>query len=89
MKQCVHIQFAAPPKEEFLQKYVQKKARELVLEGTAQMSGSERVSITVCGSKDNVDLFIDFLHQASYVTDVEIEPFLKSRDYRGVFRVIE
>ena len=39
-----------------------------------------------------VDEFLDVLHNSSgkYIPkDVVVEPFIKERDYRGIFRIIE
>ena len=51
-----------------------------------------KVKIVACGIKDKMDTFIDILHQGSTASrpeDIEVEPFLKEKEYRGVFRVIE
>ena len=42
--------------------------------------------------KEGVDAFLDELHKsagAAELKEIEIEPFLKDKDYRGVFRIIE
>jgi acylphosphatase len=78
--------------EGFLQKVVQKTARKYGLEGVAQLMGGQKVKIVVCGVKEHVDSFVDIIHkelEKPYNDTLEIEPFLKDRDYRGVFRIIE
>lgn len=80
------------PTAGFLQKIVQKHARKLDLEGMVQQVVKDLVKIIVCGKKEQVDSFVDLLHKEISDTkfhDIEIEPFLKDKDYRGVFRVIE
>ena len=75
-----------------LRSFVQKYAHTLNIEGTAQLVGSQEVLIVACGTKDKVDSFLDALHKGSkqwLPENILIEPFLKERDYRGVFRVIE
>ena len=78
---------------QFLKKFIQKKALALELEGTAQLIKTDSViRIFVSGLKDHVDSFIDFLHKSPgnvQLNSIEVEPFFKERDYRGVFRIVE
>ncbi len=78
---------------DFLRSFVQKEATNCMLEGTAQFTSEvNRVCLTVCGQKNKLDEFVDLLHQEAAregIDYVEIEPFLKNKDYRGVFRIIE
>ena len=56
------------------------------------VSVNNKARIVVCGPKEKVDEFLDIVHKgtAKYVPEeVEIEAFVKDKDYRGVFRVIE
>ncbi len=93
MNKCLKITFEADMPEGYLQDFFQKHAKKLKLEGIAQItSGKEQVKIVVCGDKDLVDEFVDFVHKAGAdmkIENLEIEPFIKDKDYRGVFRVIE
>lgn len=92
MNKCLKIMLIGEPKDGFLQKVVQKHARKLELEGVVQQIVKDLVKIIVCGKKDHVDSFIDLLHKEidkSNFHNIEIEPFLKNKDYRGVFRVVE
>jgi len=93
MKKCLKIVLGINMPEGFLHSSVQKHARSFDIEGTAQIVMTEKqVRIIACGKKDKVDDFIDTLHKDfahAKITDFEIEPFLKDRDYRGVFRIIE
>lgn len=91
MNKCLKITLNAEFPAGHLQAHVQKHARKLMLEGVARMK-EDQVSIVVCGNKDNIDSFLDVLHKDTTkwkLIDIEIEPFAKDRDYRGVFRVIE
>lgn len=92
MKQCLKITFSIPIEDGFLHAVIQNCAREHSLEGTVQAYGDSQIKIVVCGNKERIDDFLDAIH--NYTADkeadnVEVEPFLKERDYRGVFRVIE
>lgn len=93
MKKCLKITFAADVPEGFLQSSVQKHARKFSIEGTAQIITADNlVKVIVCGEKESVDTFLDNLHKdfsKANINDYEIEPFLKDKDYRGVFRIIE
>ena len=75
-----------------MQNVIQQNARKFELEGIVQALSSDKVKIIVCGEKEQVDFFVDSIHKESVQTtikDIEIEPYIKDRDYRGVFRVIE
>lgn len=92
MKKCLKITFAAQASEGFLKTFVQKYARKFGVEGTAQHVSESTYRILVCGEKESVDDFLDQLYKGSSsvsLDDIEAEPFLKDRDFRGVFRVIE
>ncbi len=80
------------PKEGFLHAVIQHHARSYSLEGMVQALGVDKAKIIVCGDKEHVDQFVDALHKESTnvgMSDIEIEPHVKDKDYRGVFRVIE
>jgi acylphosphatase len=72
---------------------IQVAARKLDLEGTVQFVEPNEIVIIACGSKENIDGFLDNIHQGfggSHVPeDVLVEPFLKEKDYRGIFRILE
>ncbi len=92
MNKCLKIVLIADFPQGFLRAFIQKHARDLNLEGTVRIESANEIRIVVCGSKDSVDEFLDILHTGSpkcRPEDVQIEPFLKGKDYRGVFRVIE
>ena len=72
---------------------VQKHAQKLDIEGIAQVvMADKKVRIIACGIKDSVDDFLDVLHKSfsqHAIQEVEIEPFIRDKDYRNVFRIIE
>ncbi len=89
---CKHFTFALKGPEGFLHDFVQKHARSLHIEGTVQFSEPDLVTVVACGSKENIDTFLDIIHQgiSSYIPEnVSVEPFLKEKDYRGIFRILE
>jgi acylphosphatase len=88
MNKCLKITLTVDHKESSLTSLVQAKARTCDLEGVVQSVNGSQLRIIVCGTKENVDAFIELL-QKEPIQDVEIEPFVKDKDYRGVFRVIE
>ena len=92
MKKCLKITLISNNIDGGFRDSVQDAARKLDLEGTVQLSEPNEIIIIACGSKDNIDAFLDNLHQGFGITvpeDVQIEPFLKEKDYRGIFRVLE
>lgn len=93
MNKCLKINFATEYPAGFLQEFVQKHARDLGLEGLAQVMPVERNTVVlICGPKEDVDAFVDMLHKGTKDTqlkNISVEPFLKVKDYRGVFRVLE
>ena len=94
MNKCLRIALTTHSSTDFLHSFIQKHARKLGLEGMAQMSGpkNNEIRITICGPAVDLDYFIDLIHKETEKFDVnnmEVEPFLKDRDYRSVFRVID
>lgn len=92
MNKCLRITFSVDLKAGFLHDVVQAEARKNALEGYAQQVNTEQVRIIVCGDSDKIEAFLDALHRQSlqyHIANIVAEPFLKDRDYRSVFRVIE
>lgn len=93
MNKCLKIIIFLKKLDRRLTSIIQKFAKKHNLEGFAQLNEND-IKITVCGSKDDVDDFLDKIYKEFenfdvYNKDVEIVPFIKDRDYRGIFRVIE
>ena len=80
MNKCLRITFSGEYPSTFFRNFIQKNARGLNIEGIAQVMPDSRVRSIACGTKGTGKVFLE---------DIEIEPFLKDKDYRGVFRVIE
>jgi acylphosphatase len=92
MNRCLKITFSTSKSKEFLDSVIKKSARDLGIEGTVQALGSESINIFACSSKETLEDFLDVLHKEEargLVQDIVIQPFLKNKDYRGVFRVID
>lgn len=91
MNKCLKISCPIPAKGSDIMSAIQKNAKKYDVEGFVQIV-EEAMKIIACGKKENVDLFVDELHricirQADHT--LHVEPFLKDKDYRGVFRIIE
>ncbi len=92
MRQCLRISFTMDIPKNFLNTFIQKHARLLQLEGTVQLESANIVKIIICGKKDKLDQFVDFFHKRmakEVIENMELEPFISEKDFRGVFRVIE
>ena len=71
---------------------IQRQATRLDLEGLMHVIIPSNLKIVACGSKENIETFVDFLYKEGALKkpfSIEVEPFLKDKDYRGVFRIIE
>lgn len=91
MKKCLKITLRAKIVGG-LRDAIQAVARKLDVEGTVQLAEPNELVIIACGSKDNIDTFLDTIHQgfgSNIPEDVQVEPFLKEKDYRGIFRILE
>lgn len=93
MYKCLRITFSGDITISYLRDVIQKHARKLNIEGIAQLTGGQNeVRLIACGQKEQVEDFLDVIHKEEVkldLQDLQIEPFIKERDYRGVFRVIE
>ena len=92
MKKCVKVVFSAKIPETFLYNPVKESACSLNVEGTVQVITSEqKVYLFAFGNKEEVNEFLDMLYTALIkigIEDIEIEPVVNKKDYRGIFRVI-
>jgi len=92
MKKCLKITLRAKVVGGSFRDAIQTAARKLGVEGTVQLAEPNELIIIACGSKENIDLFLDTIHEgfgANIPEDVQVEPFLKEKDYRGIFRILE
>lgn len=92
MSQCMRINLIIKGDKSHIQTLVKKYAHEYNLEGLLQSADDQAVKVVACGDGVEIEAFMGALHK-EFAKDnlniAEIEPFLKDRDYRGVFRVIE
>lgn len=90
MSQCLKIHVRGDSSRQITD-FVYKHAKQYGLEGLVQ--GTEgQWQIIACGPKGGLDHFLDALHQGEKkikLSQIMVEPFMKSKDYRGVFRIIE
>lgn len=93
MNQCLRITFEVPKeRRQTVRSLIQKEARSFFLEGTVRIMPGSNLKVVACGDKNKMDMFLDSVLkeiEKLRCDGLEIEPFLKDRDYRGVFRVIE
>lgn len=92
MSQCMKISLTIRGDKEKIQELLKEYAHEFQLEGVLQSNDEHTVKVVACSTTDEIEGFLAQLHK-EFAKDnleiLEIEPFLKDRDYRGVFRVIE
>ena len=92
MSQCMRINLIITGDKSHIQALVKKYAHEYNVEGLLQNADDQAVKVVACGDAQEIEAFMSALHK-EFANDnlniAEIEPFLKDRDYRGVFRVIE
>ena len=92
MKKCLRIVMTGTfPANAFIT-LAQKNAQKLHLEGSAQLVTPTTLRIVICGPKESIESFLDLLHKdlnKHPLCELEVEPFIKDKDYRGVFRIIE
>jgi acylphosphatase len=92
MNKCLKITLQIEVKDGMLQNFIQKNAKKYNIEGTVQAIDKHTVKIIICGSGEEMDEFVDSLYKGYKdikPSVIEVEPFLKDKDYRGVFRLIE
>jgi acylphosphatase len=92
MKQCVKIHVVGKVQDVGFRKFTQKQAQIFQIEGYVQNLENGALTIWACGLTENLDQFIAQTYKgptASSVQDVTVEPCANSKDFRGVFRIIE
>ncbi|MFH1831229.1 MAG: acylphosphatase [bacterium] len=92
MKQSVKIKITGQVQEVGYRKFAQKQAQTLGIEGTIQNLDDQSVIIYVCGDATKLDQFIDLLYKGpnkSKIADIQIEPLLTEKSFRGVFRILD
>lgn len=75
-----------------LQDFLKTEADKKRIEGTVQADEAGRIRMVICGAKDMIDQFIDKIYaQSSHyeLGEIDIEPFFKHKDFRGVFRIVK
>lgn len=91
MNKCLKINLVIQDAQNLLESFVQKNAKKHNIEGTALLV-ENMIKIIACGNSDKLDDFVDSLYKGYNnlrPSLVKVEPFLKDKDYRGIFRIIE
>ncbi len=91
MSRCLRIAICAVGWKSKWEDSIAKYANKFEIEGVLQKHDDGVVRITACGEENQLEDFLDELYELfsesdSYVE--EMEPFVKDRDYRGIFRVL-
>lgn len=92
MNKCLKIVLQGALSKDTLPSRIQKHAKRLFIEGTVRCVPDGSVKIMACGNRENVDKFLDAIHKEikrDTLENIEVEPFIKDTDYRGVFRFVE
>ena len=90
--ECLEISISFQGNRIPFQEKIAKKAKEYQLEGILEIKSDSELLVSVCGSVNEIDKFIDFLYEEQQdlsAVIIDIEPFIKEKDYRNVFRIIE
>ena len=91
MKQCLKIIVEGKVQGVGYRELVHKKAEKYSIEGTIQNGNDGTVIIHACGLSEDLDKLIDDLYKGtakSEVKNIAVEPFVKEKDFRNVFRII-
>ena len=91
MNRCLKMVINIDKWDERWSAEIQKCAKKFEIEGVMQALDEHQMRIMICGKDANLDEFIDYLYDFFISINVriqELEPFIKERDYRGIFRVL-
>lgn len=90
MRKCLIIKVYGKVQANTHKILIQKSAKSLNIEGTVQ-NQEDGILIHACGISDSLDKFIDKIYESidkSKIVNLEAEPFVSEKDYRGAFRII-
>lgn len=92
MKQCLKIKVTGNVQDAAYREFIKKHAQKYEIEGTIQnLEDKKSVVIHACGASDKLDHLIDFVYKGTphaKVDHVEVEPLVKEKNFRSVFRII-
>ncbi len=91
LKKCVKIKVLGKVQGVGYRTFIQKSAAKLSIEGTIRNESDGSVFMLAYGPSDKLDDLIDFVYKGSAkskIEDVIVEPMIKEKDFRGVFRLI-
>ena len=92
MKRCLKMLINSNNWQTLWSDQIQLKAKELEIEGLMQATSDSQLRIMVCGQDAKLDDFMDYLYDFLPTINAslnDLEPFIKDREFRGIFRVIE
>lgn len=92
MKKCIKVQFYTKNPQEFLKHVIPPGVKNFRVEGIAQAIDAQTIQVFICAEQEELDNFLDLIYEnidRYTLENIEVEPFLKDRDFRGVFRVVE
>ena len=94
MAKCVRITVLVKKGYAKLQSNIQDHAKSSNIEGSLYQDFStnkENIKIIACGKNNDIDIFLDEVHKelgSCIDALIQVEPYNKDKDYRGVFRII-
>lgn len=91
MKKSLRITVSGKVQNVGLQNHIKERASKLQVEGTSEHHNNGQLLVYASGEDQNLELFIDSIYEgtsSSEVEGVEIESQPRSKDFRGVFRII-
>ncbi len=91
MRKCLKIKVMGNVQGNSYRSYIQKTAQKHGVEGIVQGAEDSSILIYACGYSDKLDMFIDDLYRGNAEGGIKgliAEPFVKEKDFRGVFRII-
>ena len=91
MRKCLKIKVMGNVQANAYRSYIQKIAKNHAVEGVVQVAEEDSILIYACGYSDKLDMFIDDLYNGNPEGGIKgliAEPFIKEKDFRGVFRII-
>ena len=91
MKRCSKLVVRGKVQSVLYKNFVKEHAQKLKIEGTVQNSSDGNIVINACGLSEKIEDLIDVLYAGppkSKIDQVSEEPMTRSKEFRGVFRII-
>lgn len=91
MSRCIKMTFSVNRTNDKFLHTLQNQAQKCNLEGLVMANTPETIKIIACGGSSDLEVFLDTIDEIIADQgghDIMIDPFLKDKDYRGVFRIM-